>query len=43
MNYPIFFDSKNSTNLFGLIENFNFLFKLYSEKKTTKGFDVHWR
>ena len=36
MNYPIFFDSRNSINLFGLEENFNFLTKLYSEKKLPK-------
>jgi len=36
MNYPIFFDSKNSINLFGLEQNFNFLSKLYSEKKLPK-------
>ena len=36
MNYPIFFDSRNSINLFGLEENFNFLSKLYSEKKLPK-------
>ena len=36
MNYPIFFDSKNSINLFELEQNFNFLSKLYSEKKLPK-------
>ena len=36
MNYPIFFDSRNSINLFGHEENFNFLSKLYSEKKLPK-------
>ncbi|MDA7715214.1 hypothetical protein N8827_01330 [Pelagibacteraceae bacterium] len=29
MNYPIFFDSKNSLNLFGLKENFKFISSLY--------------
>ena len=29
MNYPFFFDSKNSLNLFGLEENFKFISSLY--------------
>jgi len=33
MSYPIFFDSKNSLNLFGLKSNFEFLRNLYSKKK----------
>ena len=33
MKFPTFFDSKNSKNLFGLKENFNFLNSLYLKKK----------
>ena len=33
MSYPIFFDSKNSLNLFGLKKNFDFLRNLYLKKK----------
>jgi len=36
MNYPVFFDSKNSLNLFGLKENFEFISKLYSKKNLPK-------
>ena len=36
MNYPIFFDSKNSLNLFGLEVDVNFLSSLYSKKKLPK-------
>ena len=36
MNYPIFFDSKSSQNLFGLQENFRFISELYSKKKLPK-------
>ena len=32
MNYPAYFDSKKTLNLFGLHENLNFLLKLYSIK-----------
>ena len=32
MNYPIFFNAKNSLNLFDLKENFNFMSKLYANK-----------
>ncbi len=32
MNYPIFFDPKNSMSLFGLSEKFNFISKLYLKK-----------
>ena len=31
MNYPIFFDTKNSLNLFNLEENFRFMSELYSK------------
>ena len=33
MKFPTFFDSKNSKNLFGLKENFDFLNSLYLKKK----------
>ena len=33
MKFPNFFDSKNSTNLFGLKENFDFFNFLYQKKK----------
>ena len=33
MNYPSFFNSKNSLILFGLQEEFNFLHKLYLNKR----------
>ena len=36
MNYPFFFDSKNSLNLFGPKENFEFISKLYSKKNLPK-------
>ena len=36
MNYPIFFDSKNSLRLFGLQKNFKFIFELYKKKKLPK-------
>lgn len=32
MNYPTFFDSKNTLNLFGLKDYFNFLVSLYSKQ-----------
>ena len=36
MNYPIFFNSKNSINLFGLEKNFKLLSNLYLKKKLPK-------
>ena len=36
MDFPKYFDSKNSLNLYGLEKNFNFLSKLYSTKKLPK-------
>jgi DNA polymerase-3 subunit delta' len=36
MNYPFFFDSKNSLNLFGLNENFKFLTSLYMKQNLPK-------
>jgi len=36
MNYPTFFDSKKTLNLFGLNENLNFLLNLYSIKNLPK-------
>ena len=36
MNYPLFFDSKNSLNLYGLQESFNFLSTLYNKKSLPK-------
>ena len=36
MIFPIYFDSKNSLNLYGLIENFNFLKELFKKKKIPK-------
>jgi DNA polymerase-3 subunit delta' len=36
MNYPLFFNSKNSLNLFGLKKNFQFLSSLYFKKKLPK-------
>jgi len=36
MNNPIFFDSSNSINLFGLQSNFDFLTKLYENKNLPK-------
>ena len=36
MNFPKYFDSKNSLNLYGLEKNFHFLSKLYSTKKLPK-------
>ena len=36
MSYPTYFDSKNSLNLFGLQENFNFISNLYNNKRLPK-------
>ncbi len=36
MNFPIYFDSKNSFNLYGLEKDFNFLSSLHSQKKLPK-------
>ena len=36
MNYPLFFDSKNSFNLFGLKDKFDFLTSLYKSQKLPK-------
>ena len=36
MNYPLFFDSKNTLNLFGLKKNFKFLTSLYIKKNLPK-------
>ena len=36
MNFPIYFDSKNSLNLYGLERDFNFLTRLYTTKKLPK-------
>ena len=36
MTYPLFFDSKNSLNLFNLEKDFNFLSSLYTKKKLPK-------
>ena len=36
MNYPIFFNSKNSLSLFDLKENFNFLSELYLKQNLPK-------
>jgi energy-coupling factor transporter ATP-binding protein EcfA2 len=36
MNYPLFFDPKNSLNLYGLNKDFNFLSFLYQKKKLPK-------
>ena len=36
MNYPIFFDTKNSLKLYNLKENFRFISKLYSNKNLPK-------
>jgi DNA polymerase-3 subunit delta' len=36
MNYPVFFDNKNSLNLFNLRENFKFISELYSKKNLPK-------
>ncbi len=33
MNFPLFFDSKNSLNLFGMNDNFRFLTNLYINQK----------
>ena len=41
MNYPAFFNSKNSLNLFGLQSDLNFIQDLYS-KKITQSVDVYW-
>jgi len=36
MNHPLFFNSKNSLNLFGLQKNFDFISSLYQKKKLPK-------
>ena len=36
MNYPTFFNAKNSLNLFNLKENFKFISELYSKKNLPK-------
>jgi DNA polymerase III subunit delta' len=36
MNFPIYFNSKHSLNLFGIFENFDFLKNLYIKKKLPK-------
>ena len=36
MIYPVFFNAKNSLNLFGLEENLKFLLNLYNKKKLPK-------
>ena len=36
MDFPIYFDSKNSLNLYGLEKKFNFLSSLYTKKKLPK-------
>ena len=36
MNYPTFFDTKNSCNLFNLKENFEFISNLYANKNLPK-------
>ena len=36
MSYPIYFDPKNSLQLYGHVENFEFITKLYSKKKLPK-------
>ena len=36
MNYPIFFDTKNSLKLYNLKENFRFISELYSKKNLPK-------
>ena len=36
MNYPLFFDSKNSLSLFDLKENFRFMSELYLKKNLPK-------
>ena len=36
MNFPIYFDSKNSLNLYGLERDFDFLTRLYTTKKLPK-------
>ena len=36
MNYPVFFDTKNSLNLFSLEENFKFISQLYLKKNLPK-------
>ena len=36
MNYPFFFDTKHSTTLFSLKENFKFISELYSKKNLPK-------
>ena len=36
MNYPIYFDTKNSLSLFNLKENFEFISELYSKQNLPK-------
>ena len=36
MDFPVYFDSKNSLNLYGLEKNFNFISNLYITKKLPK-------
>ena len=36
MDFPVYFDSKNSLNLFGLEKDFNFLSNIFSTKKLPK-------
>ena len=36
MNYPTFFNAKNSLNLFNLKENFKFISELYLKKNLPK-------
>ena len=36
MNYPVFFDTKNSLELFSLEENFKFISQLYLKKNLPK-------
>ena len=36
MTYPDFFDSRKSSNLFGIIDKFNFLIDLYNQNKLPK-------
>ena len=36
MTYPIYFDAKKSLNLYGLLDNFIFLKRIYIKKKLPK-------
>ena len=36
MNYPIYFDTKNSLNLFGLKKDFGFISELYLKQNLPK-------